>query len=184
MRGDYPPCFLKKDLKMTCNCEKSYITCNEAVEYFMNRYGADIWQTLDLTGQRQALITATKHIDRLPFVGRKANQNQPLEFPRIYSSCSIGTEIPQAIKDATAEEALSIVQYVDANGEDVFNGAENANFQSLKLGDATINYGSNSNSASNTVNQYGLYSQEAYRILQGFIRVGYDIPNSRFYEVY
>lgn len=178
---------------MTCKCDKSYITVEEANEYFQTRYGADIWNTLSLEDKIKALVMATRKLDCLPYIGYKVNPNQQHQFPRYFVDYAyaldyfVTAETPQQIKDATAEEALSIVQYVDVNGEDALNGAVNTNMQSLKLGDASITYGSGSSAlgaGGSATNSYGLYSDEAARLLSGFIKVGVDITNPCFYESY
>lgn len=179
---------------MDCDCKnKSYLTIAEANDYFNTRYGGEFWSTLSLDAQKKALITATRRIDTLPFIGYKCSPYQPLQFPRYFVDFSYALDIyttaivPQAIKDATAEEALSIAQYIDVNGEDAFNGAISTNMQSLKLGDASITYGSGGSgttSKGNATNSYGLFSDEAAKLLSGYIKVGLDIVNPRFYEVY
>lgn len=177
---------------MTCKCDKSYITPDEANEYFQTRIGADIWYTLNLQQQMACLVTATKRIDSLPFIGYKVNPYQKLEFPRYFVDFSyaldffVTAEVPQQVKDATAEEALSIAQYIDVNGLEAFNGAVNTNMQSLKLGDASITYGNGNQlgAGGSATNQWGLYSDEAARLLCGFIKVGVDIVNPIYFETH
>lgn len=178
---------------MTCKCDKSYITIDEANEYFLTRFGAGLWNELSLEDKKKALITATRRIDCLPYIGYKVNPNQKHQFPRYFIDYTyalnyfVTAEVPQEVKDATAEEALSIVQYIEVNGEDAFNGAVNTNMQSLKLGDASITYGNGTNqlgAGGSATNSFGLYSDEAARLLSGFIKVGLNITNPRFYEVY
>lgn len=175
---------------MTISHDNSYLTIEEANEYFSGRLGSDIWTTLTETQKEQALRTATKRIDCLPFIGYKVNPYQKLQFPRYFVDFSfaldlfVTAEVPLQVKDATAEEALSIVQYIDVNGEDAFNGAVNTNMQSLKLGDAQITYGKGDTlgDGGSTSNQWGLYSDEAARLLCGLIKVGVNIVNPLYYE--
>ena len=171
----------------------SYVTLDEANEYFATRLGSDYWGTLDDVQKEKALITATKKIDRLPFIGYKQDPNQPLQFPRFYyaTGCYCNglqiADIPQQLKDAVCEEALTTLQYIENNSEDIYNGALSGNYQSLKLGDATITYGSGSGSNSsngNSSNNYGLLSYTAYDLLQGLIKIGYNITNPVYYEGY
>lgn len=177
---------------MTCKCENSYITIEEADDYFLTRFGADIWQTLGPEDKMKALVTATKRIDNLPFVGYKCNPEQKLQFPRFFVDFTyaldffVTAKVPQQVKDATAEEALSIVQYVDANGLEAFNGVINTDYQSLKLGDASITYGNGTSAAANASagNAYGLLSEQAAKMLQGLIKTGFNMTNSVFYEQY
>ena len=175
---------------MTISHENSYLTIEEANEYFSGRLGSDIWTTLTETQKEQALITATKRIDTLPFIGYKCSPAQPLEFPRFFVDFSYALDfyttavVPKQIKNATAEEALTLVQYLDANGAEALNGAINTNYQSLKLGDASITYGNSTSSAANATanNSYGLLSDAAARFLNGLVRVGFNIVNPLYYE--
>ena len=158
----------------------SYVSLEEANEYFAQRLGADYWASLDDEQKEKALITATKKIDRLPFIGSKKDPAQPLQFPRI----PLGQNVPQAIKDAVCEEALTELQFLNANDEDVYNGALTGNYQSLKLGDATITYGSTAGSQSGQTNYNGIMSKNAAELLQGYIQVGFNIASPIFTEVY
>lgn len=177
---------------MTCECDKSYITVAEADEYFYTRYGSDIWQTLPIEAKMKALVTATKRLDNLAYIGYKCNPLQKHQFPRYFVDFSYAldfyttAEIPQNIKDATAEEALSIALFVEEYGEEAFNGIVNTNYQSMKLGDAQLTYGSgnNANSSVSAQNPYGLLSDAAAKMLQGFIRTGVNIQNPMYYEQY
>ena len=161
--------------------KKSYISVDEADEYFLGRLGADFWETLDKSHKEKALVTATRKIDTLPFVGYKQNPKQPLQFPRFYyTSCNLTQTdfIPQSLKDAVCEEALTTLQYIESNSEEVYNGAIQDNYQTLKLGDASITYGgsNNSNTSSN------LLSETAKHLLSGLIKTGFDIQVQRYYE--
>ena len=170
------------------NC---YVTLDEANDYFSTRLGADYWNTLEDVQKEKALISATKKIDRLSFIGYKQDSKQPLQFPRFYytTGCYYNglqlADIPQQLKDAVCEEALTELQYLDANSEDVFNNAMTSSYQSLKLGDASITYGSSSggNQAGQT-NYTGIMSQNAADLLQGLIKVGFNIVSPYYTEVY
>lgn len=167
----------------------SYITIEEADSYFSSRLGADFWAELEESTKEKALITATKKIDRLTFIGWKKSLKQPLQFPRVYYSgfCYNGLQIadvPQAIKDAVCEEALTTLQYIENNSEEVYNGAVDGNYQSIKLGDASITYGSSGVSGGSSMDgtTRNLLSNEAKELLSGLLKVGFDIANQRFYE--
>lgn len=165
----------------------SYVSLDEANTYFSERLGADYWATLEDSQKEKALITATKKIDRLPFTGYKQDPCQPLQFPRYYyNTCGNKTAIvPQQIKDAVCEEALTELQYLEANSDDVYNGALKDDYQSLKLGDAAITYGSGgSDTQSGQTNYNGIMSQNAADLLQGLVKVGFNIASPVYYEVY
>jgi hypothetical protein len=80
----------------------SYASINDANDYMQLRLNASNWDERPYHEKVAALITATRAIDRLLLVGRKADGEQPLAFPR-----HGGNGIPQAVKDATCEEALA-----------------------------------------------------------------------------
>ena len=166
----------------------SYVSLEEANTYFSERLGADYWSTLEDEQKEKALITATKKIDRLPFIGYKQNPAQPLQFPRFYyNSCCCNlqiADIPQQLKDAVCEEALTELQFLNANDEDVYNGALTGNYQSLKLGDATITFGSTAGSQSCQTNYNDNKKKNAAELLQGYIQVGFNIASPTFTEVY
>lgn len=172
--------------------KNSYITVDEADEYFLGRLGADFWEELKPGQKEKALITATRKIDRFPFIGFKQSPKQVLQFPRCYYSNIFENvqvaQIPQQLKDAVCEEALTTLQYIENNSEDAYNGAIDTNWSSLKLGDASITMGNKSASGTNSTgtnsNKGGLLSAEAINLLSGLIKIGFDIPNPKVYEVY
>lgn len=103
----------------------TFISLADAGTYFTNRIYSTLWTGTDDL-KSQALIEATKRINRQIWKGRKAVYNQTLEFPRaIYSPDGYNllfpntvyylhdwyaeTAISQEVKDATCEEALSIL---------------------------------------------------------------------------
>jgi hypothetical protein len=86
----------------------NYATEAEAQVYFDSRVGSDPWEDASSTDRNKALGHATKIIDRLNFVGCKADSAQENQFPR-----GTDTTIPQDIKDATSEIALALLDGVD-----------------------------------------------------------------------
>ena len=90
----------------------SYISVEDADVYFGDRYGADQWRAATEVHKAQALATATRSIDVQRLRGRKTDDAQPLAFPRaIYwrGAWNTETEIHEAVKAATCEEALAIL---------------------------------------------------------------------------
>jgi len=86
----------------------SYATESEAQVYFDTRLNAEAWDDADSTTRTKALGHATNIVDRLNFLGCKADETQSNQFPR-------GTDvgIPQDIKSATCEIALALLDGVD-----------------------------------------------------------------------
>ncbi|NLW89993.1 MAG: hypothetical protein GXY34_00105 [Syntrophomonadaceae bacterium] len=112
----------------------TYISLVDAEAFFEERLYTDDWDNATDDHKSQALIMATKHIDRLALVGRKKQYyNQILQFPRCYppgSSFSmveyIGNlqepvsdgyvcdiDIPKVVKDACCEQALFLLGLTD-----------------------------------------------------------------------
>lgn len=103
-----------------------YITLTEAEEYFANRLNAGEWEKASEKDKQKALATATSKIDGMRFKGKKLDKSQPREWPRdIYDG------IPQRVKWATAEEALSLLQADPSVAKGVV---------SVRIGDAGESY--------------------------------------------
>ncbi len=89
-----------------------YLTVNEAQEYFDDRLNSEAWDEATEVDKYRALVTATRAINNLRFVGQKATVNQENEFPRLGQ-----TVVPKSIKEATCELALQLLDGVDPNLE-------------------------------------------------------------------
>lgn len=70
------------------------------------------WSDTDRDRKVRALVSATKRIDTLNFVGVKAFEDQPLQFPR-----GTDTLVPVAIEEATYELALALLKGIDPDTE-------------------------------------------------------------------
>lgn len=79
-----------------------YGTVVGADAYFDTRLHADEWANdFSLADKTKALQTSTRDIDRLNFVGSKADSDQELEFPR-----GTDTDVPSDIEIACYEIAF------------------------------------------------------------------------------
>jgi hypothetical protein len=96
----------------------SYVTEAEASAYFADRRFRDLeaWNTATVPDREAALVTATDHVDRNTFVGRRLDPDQALEFPRCYPvtdedepGLKCDPDIVPDVKKATYEEALAIL---------------------------------------------------------------------------
>ena len=116
----------------------SYISVEDADVYFGDRYGADQWRAATEVHKAQALATATRSIDMQRLRGRKADDAQPLAFPRaIYWRGAWSTEdaVPEAVKAATCEEALAILS------QDTQRAARQRDgLTAVSIGDASESY--------------------------------------------
>lgn len=89
-----------------------YGTLEEADNYFGMMLEGQRWIYSDRLRRLQALVSATKRIDRLNFVGVKADSEQPLQFPR-----GTDTVVPVDIRQATYELALALLKGIDPDTE-------------------------------------------------------------------
>jgi len=89
-----------------------YIGVADAKEYFLSRVGSEAWDYASDGDRLKALNNATKIIDRLKYLGQKADSTQDHEFPR-YDPLTTFPEVPQDILDATCEMALALLDGVD-----------------------------------------------------------------------
>jgi hypothetical protein len=108
---------------MAVTTTNSLVTNAEADTYFAGSLDSDAWDN-NSAKRDKALITATRKMNALSFIGVKAVSTQPHEFPRTYwaapsmdardrtadSAQYTEDAIPQAIKDATCEWALFLLQ--------------------------------------------------------------------------
>jgi hypothetical protein len=89
-----------------------YGTLEKANNYFSSMLEGQRWTYADHVRKVQALVSATKRIDRLSFVGDMASANQPLQFPR-----GTDTIVPVDIEQACYELALTLLKGVDPDTE-------------------------------------------------------------------
>jgi hypothetical protein len=87
---------------------KAYASIAEGNTYFTERFNSDAWEDATDANKAKALITATRLIDRLNFMGEKTSSSQTLQFPRNDDST-----IPTDIKYATLELAHALLDGVD-----------------------------------------------------------------------
>ncbi len=104
----------------------AYLDLTDAGAYFADRLHSEAWHAATPEQRAQAIVTATRAIDRVPMRGRKKQTGQTLEFPRCYDVpppdyapqndwthvlygdtawCDPST--PQAVLDAVCEEAIA-----------------------------------------------------------------------------
>lgn len=129
--------------------ENSYIDIEEADEYFSGRLHAESWGQADDETKENALLQATKTIDRQPLRGRKTETGQALAFPRYPD-----TEVPEAVKEACCEEALAILE----SGNSQRRKLQQEGVQSFALGNMSETYVAGAGR--------GLLSQEAKELLR------------------
>lgn len=109
--------------------KNSFITKEDADIYFDERYDSKIWQDTDDETKEKLLITASRKINSFDYTGEKADETQPMEFPRNYGT-------PQDIKDAVCEEAISML----SQENNVHKKNQENNISSISLGAGSVSY--------------------------------------------
>ena len=141
--------------------KNSFVTLEEAENYFEERYDSAVWFKQKEEDKEKLLISASKKINTFDFVGEPLKDNQPMAFPRDYA-------LPQDIKDAVCEEAISLISKADSihakNQED--------NITSISLGAGSVSYGASSNSDEKKL----LASSTALYLVKKWIKKGYYMP--------
>jgi DnaT-like ssDNA binding protein len=82
----------------------SYVTMAEAAGFMARRLRTEAWDTAPDFVREKSLKHAALLLDGLPWAGDKTDEDQALAFPRDGSE-----EVPQAIKDAQTELALTLL---------------------------------------------------------------------------
>lgn len=109
--------------------ENTFVTLDEANNYFNNRPNSDAWVNLSNSEKEQVLQYATLKINSLPFIGSKLSEEQPLEFPRNFSP-----QMPSEIKFGVCEEALAILQ------NSVHSQNKMLGIESMSVGSSSVSY--------------------------------------------
>ena len=86
----------------------SYIDIATGESYFAKKLNKSAWDDATNSDKALAILQSTLIIDQLNFVGEKADSDQNRQFPR-----KDDTTVPEAIKNATAEIALALLDGKD-----------------------------------------------------------------------
>lgn len=95
----------------------SFVDVAEADAYFGDRLDGADWSALDNTTKANALVTATKILDEMSWIGTAVNENQNLSFPRVaeYFDPKVGafvyldgTGTPTRVLNATFDLGLHL----------------------------------------------------------------------------
>lgn len=124
----------------------SYVTIDEANQYFSSVLNSDEWDAADDIKKEKALKMATRQIDRLPFAGRKLDINQSLEFPRTTTNTAFTDGIPNSIAYATCEQALFLLKGGSKRQE-----LQQQGVKSYSLGDLSETFSDNLSPAEKTI---------------------------------
>lgn len=130
----------------------TYADLAYADQYFQDILGAELWHETYEEVKIKALVTATKQIDCNSFIGQKLYRDQPLAFPRNFSKRRLSDvelimyksesesldNIPEAIKKATCEQALHLIEGLNHKSE--FDQLRAKGVKSYQVGDASITF--------------------------------------------
>lgn len=141
--------------------KNSFVTLEEALNYFDERYDSNEWFDIEQSEKEKLLISASKKINTFDFVGTSLADGQLMVFPRDFA-------MPQDIKDAVCEEAISIIKRTKS----VHNTNQEENISSISLGAGSVSYGSSSNSDETKL----LASSTALYLVKKWIKKGYNTP--------
>jgi hypothetical protein len=142
-----------------------YINIHDADTYFETRFNSNRWTPTPENVKDQLLITATRMIDTLNFVGDKRDVSQELEFPR-----GTDTAVPKGIKDACCEIAYALLCGYDPEYELRNLSNTSATFERANI------------SSQNSVHEarvHGIPSVVAWDFLRPYLRDGSSITLSR-----
>lgn len=130
----------------------AYVTVEEAATYFASRLHSEAWTSAADADKQKALVMATRAIDRQILRGRKTDAGQDRAFPRYPD-----TAVPQAVKDATCEEALALLD----RGDNQRRKLQAEGVVSMSIGSLSETYAIGSGE--------GLLSQEAKELLRPWL---------------
>lgn len=139
----------------------SYVTLDEAEQYFSERLYTDEWDNADAATKEKALLMACKRIERLQFRGMKADpENQTLQFPRALPATGtvlwnserrfndlqypfgynfgyiVQEKVPEEVKQAQCEEALALLKYGNSSRIKL----QEQNVESVDIGSVSEQY--------------------------------------------
>jgi len=156
----------------------SYVTLSESNDYFDTSPDSSTWTNKTDDQKKRSLISATRWIDTLVYLGDRCDDGQALKFPRNNYSVD-GVElkcdlIPQNIKYAQFELARAL-----ANDTGAITGTtgKDGNFSEVKLGDIQVKYNTTSQ-GTGTVNNI----LDVYPWLQSYLGA-YAMAGSGSYQM-
>jgi hypothetical protein len=142
-----------------------YLDVDEAEEYFSTRLETIVWDDSELSDKTKSLKMATNIINRLNFQGSKTDPEQNNQFPRYPE-----TEIPNDVKIACCEIALSLLSGVDPEREMEALRMESQTYGNVK---ATYKHGDVEHIMA------GVPSSVAWRYLRPYLRDPHGVRLSR-----
>jgi len=156
-----------------------YITSDEMDAYVADRPEEAVWEALTGDEQTALLVYVSKLVDALPFVGKKYEtdiSSQPLQWPRLIKTrrgwavadrdADDNVVVPQAIKDAVAEEILARLDTTNDQRRKLQEGG----VTDFKLGELWEEYDAGMQGGG--IKGTPLRSWTAYRLLEPYLAKG------------
>ena len=106
----------------------SYITIEEAEEYFGAVLDTGAWDDASEEMQEKALLAASLKVDLLPYIDEKADPDQEHEFPRTGD-----TTVPERVGWAVAEIALQLLDGNDGDANFSDNSVTSEGYSSVRV---------------------------------------------------
>lgn len=155
-----------------------YLTTSEMTAYCADRPNSSAWSAASATEKATLLKYVSKLVDSLPFVGKKYEYDiteQPLQWPRVIKTrrgwvvardADDNVVIPQAIKDAVAEEILARLDTTNDKRRSLQEGG----VKSFKLSDLSETFTDDLKGGG--ILGTPLRSWTAYRLLEPYLAKG------------
>jgi hypothetical protein len=156
-----------------------YLTSDEMDAYCADRPDSSAWGAASEAAQEDLLKFVSKLVDSLPFVGKKYETDiseQPLQWPRLIktrqgwriSDLDENDDpcIPQAVKDAVAEEILARLDTTN----DKRRALQEGGVKSFRLSDLSETFGGDLKGGG--ILGTPLRSWTAYRLLEPYLAKG------------
>lgn len=129
----------------------------------------DAWEKLSVGDKEVLLLRSFEVIESLPYTGKKNSSTQETAFPRWPS-----TEVPNNIKAAQIENAIALSDVSNVEDAAFYEKLYQFGVESYTIGNLSEQIGSGSwGSGSNALQ--GIVSAKATRLLQPYLRGGFDI---------
>ena len=151
-----------------------YVTLEEANAYVADHFMTSnmtrvAWESLSDADKLVLLRNSYRAIESLQFRGRKTSPTQPSAFPRWPS-----TDVPAQIKSAQIANAIVLADESSQDDVDYYDRLRTYGIKNYHIGNLseTLNTPAESSSASS---YYGIYSQEAMRLLSPWLGGGFKI---------
>lgn len=151
-----------------------YVTVEEALTYVQQHYPSKApqrvaWEALSLEDQSALLRRSLQYIEMLPFTGVKTERDQQLAFPRCPNK-----EVPEAIKAAQVENAVALSDSGSSEEQQFYDKLWIYGVESYSIGNLSERVSTGSYQLSGAQST-GIVSAVAQRLLQPFLRGGYQI---------